>query len=632
MASTVNVNIKATNKASAPIRRASRDVKKLGEDASNAAKKANKDWGGVGDLFSGLLPRGLQSSIRGFKSAQRQIGRLSKGFKVLKGAIASTGLGLLVVALGEIVANWDSISESITAASDETQKQVDLAKEQVQLSQDNLDAISQQENILKLQGKTEEDLLAMRMAATDEAIAAQEIMVQSLIDQTNEQVKFEEQAKNASMAILALISAPLTVLLTAVDALTYGLAQIGVMEEATTLVTDYLEGGASLLGFDPDKAREDGNKLIDEAEDQLLKLENQRAGYQLRRNKMDDDAKEEQNRKDEQDAAKRLADEQYVADQIVKIQRDMTLQMLEDDEQRALKKREFEYKDAKAQLEARGATDEQLLILEQQYDADRLAIQKQFQDQRDAQDQDELKARQELATELEELQMSEYDLEERRLMQLYDQRVAIAGDDEGLIRAATEQLNADLEKLREDADAKERDDAEQQQERLASLRENAAMDLIGIFRAFNDKERAQQDEQSRKNFEASKRIQLAETIMSTYAAAQKAYQSQMTVPSPDAPIRAAISAGSAIAAGLAKVAKIKAMKYESPDDGGGDTATGGGAVRRMGNAGLQGWRQGMVPNVQFTGGQIEPLHAYVVQSDLQGSALEQERLDYQTVL
>jgi hypothetical protein len=158
------------------------------------------------------------------------------------------------------------------------------------------------------------------------------------------------------------------------------------------------------------------------------------------------------------------------------------------------------------------------------------------------------------------------------------------------------------------------------------------MDLIGIFRAFNDKERAQQDEQSRKNFEASKRIQLAETIMSTYAAAQKAYQSQMTVPSPDAPIRAAISAGSAIAAGLAKVAKIKAMKYESPDDGGGDTATGGGAVRRMGNPALSGWRQGMVPNVQFTGGQIEPLHAYVVQSDLQGSTLEQERLDYQTVL
>ena len=142
MANDVNINIVSKDKASGPIRKAGRSVKQLGKDASKAGKQAKQDWGGLGDLFTGLLPRGLQSTLRGFKGAQRQIGRLSKSFKVLKGAIAATGLGLLVVALGEIVANWDAISEAITSASDETEKQVELAQEQVDLAKENLDAIS----------------------------------------------------------------------------------------------------------------------------------------------------------------------------------------------------------------------------------------------------------------------------------------------------------------------------------------------------------------------------------------------------------------------------------------------------------------------------------------------------------
>ena len=58
---------------------------------------------------------------------------------------------------------------------------------------------------------------------------------------------------------------------------------------------------------------------------------------------------------------------------------------------------------------------------------------------------------------------------------------------------------------------------------------------------------------------AGKALAIAGTLVSTYSAAQKAYESQM-VPSIDSPIRAAIAAASAIAQGLANVRAIQSVK------------------------------------------------------------------------
>ena len=73
---------------------------------------------------------------------------------------------------------------------------------------------------------------------------------------------------------------------------------------------------------------------------------------------------------------------------------------------------------------------------------------------------------------------------------------------------------------------------------------------------------------------AGKALAVAGTLVSTYSAAQKAYESQM-VPSIDSPIRAAIAAASAIAQGLANVKAIMSVKVagmsSSSVSGGGPT-------------------------------------------------------------
>lgn len=70
---------------------------------------------------------------------------------------------------------------------------------------------------------------------------------------------------------------------------------------------------------------------------------------------------------------------------------------------------------------------------------------------------------------------------------------------------------------------------------------------------------------------AGKAFAVASTLASTYLSAQQAYQSQLTIPTPDAPVRAAVAAGVAIASGLANVKNILAVKV--PGQGGG--ASGG---------------------------------------------------------
>lgn len=77
----------------------------------------------------------------------------------------------------------------------------------------------------------------------------------------------------------------------------------------------------------------------------------------------------------------------------------------------------------------------------------------------------------------------------------------------------------------------------------------------------------------KRQFELNKKFNIATTLIDTYLGAQKAYNSQLSIPTPDAPIRGAVAAGLVIAQGLARVALIRSQKY---DGGGGASASGAG--------------------------------------------------------
>ena len=121
---------------------------------------------------------------------------------------------------------------------------------------------------------------------------------------------------------------------------------------------------------------------------------------------------------------------------------------------------------------------------------------------------------------------------------------------------------------------------------------------------------------------AGKALAIASTTISTYSAAQKAYESQM-VPSIDSPIRAAIAASAAIAQGLANVRAIMAVKTAGID-GVSVSGTGAGAgveapdFNVVGTGGASQLASGLA---SITG---KPIQAFVVSKEI-SSAQELDR-------
>lgn len=140
------------------------------------------------------------------------------------------------------------------------------------------------------------------------------------------------------------------------------------------------------------------------------------------------------------------------------------------------------------------------------------------------------------------------------------------------------EVDAELKRLKEKADKKRLDDeaAEKlKQENLKKAKEQEVqLTLQGLqtIQSLADSFAGKSQESQKRAFQIKKAASLAQATIETYQAAQSAYASQMTIPTPDAPIRANIAAAIAIASGLARVAVIAKTKFE----GGGATATGGG--------------------------------------------------------
>ena len=141
------------------------------------------------------------------------------------------------------------------------------------------------------------------------------------------------------------------------------------------------------------------------------------------------------------------------------------------------------------------------------------------------------------------------------------------------------------------------------------------------------------EKQARKAFQVQKAAQIASATIDTYKNAVSAYGSQFVpVPDPSSPVRGGIAAGIAVAAGLANIAKIASQKFEG---GGG----GGGSVTEPSTAGLGGGAISPQFNVVGDSGinqlaqlQQQPVQAYVVSGEVTSAqALDRNRVKNATL-
>jgi hypothetical protein len=179
------------------------------------------------------------------------------------------------------------------------------------------------------------------------------------------------------------------------------------------------------------------------------------------------------------------------------------------------------------------------------------------------------------------------------------------------------------------AAVKELDELKKAEDAKAQLRVNAMKTSLSIISDLAGAFAGESEAQQKKAFNIQKGVSIATATIDTYLAAQGAYRSQMAIPSPDAPVRAAVAAGIAIAQGLARVAIISTQQFK-----GGGAPSGGGGGGSMTSSG--GGTQAPSPaNFAFLGNQPNqqpPLQAYVVSSQVSSNLEAQQLIQNQSKL
>ncbi len=218
-------------------------------------------------------------------------------FRTIKAAIGSSGIGLLLIALGAIVAYWDDIKAAVSGVSEEQKKLLETQKKSAAAAEKSLDSISKSENILKLNGKSEKDILNLKIAATKQTITQLEAQLTTQKTMRQSQIDAAKRNKDILQGILKFLTAPVTVLLKAVDAL-------GKIAGKDFGLEDKFFGGIAKMVFDPEEVATEGDKAIAETETKLTELKNSQAGFQLQIQQINKDAAN----KSAEDTKKRNAD------------------------------------------------------------------------------------------------------------------------------------------------------------------------------------------------------------------------------------------------------------------------------------------------------------------------------------
>jgi len=232
---------------------------------------------------------------------------------------------LVGAAIAAAIVYADELLSLIDGVTDAEQEALNVQKERAAQSKQQLDAIGEQENILKLQGKTEREILQLKIAQANQAILDQKAVIQTTEIQRQAQIDAAERNRKIVSGILQFLTAPLQLILAQLDLVTKTARDLGVISEETFAkvgnLRDKFNTSISTLAFDPAEVAKEGDKAVAEQKKILQQLENQQAGFQLSIKSIDDKAATERKTSAEKNAADLLKIEQELNKQILDARR-----------------------------------------------------------------------------------------------------------------------------------------------------------------------------------------------------------------------------------------------------------------------------------------------------------------------
>ena len=565
----------------------------------------------------------------------------SKSFKTLKTAIAATGIGLLVVGVAALVANFGKIKDAINGVSAATKDLVASNVLNTEASKGNLEAINGSNNLLRQQGKTEKEILQIKLIANKAHLEDLEADLEGNKKLNKEKVEGAKWLQETLLQTLEILFFIPRTILKLVDLVTKTFAdminditQDPIMKKVLGLEpvnfdfgiaegADDLLDQATRLIFDPEAVDEAGKAEQKILEDNLLKQKETIAGHELSLEAIGKKGLEAKNKTiDEQNAKEKADAEALVA--FNEEQSRIKIQLIQDEGER--KRAEIEH-NSQLELEALEKSglwtmNAEMLILQEKSkalaevtkaeDDKRFAAEQEAQAKRD--EYDKLLFDAKIANEQEETERQRLQIEEDY------QNNLDALEEQGLLTMALE-IELLYTKEQALADIKEEFAEKERQGRLALNQERleSATQVIGAIGSLNsaalatdlknagDNE-ALKEKLRKASFEREKKLNIAMALVNG-AQAQMSILAQ--TPKADFGIATAIAMGAAAITTIAQIAAIKATTYQ----GGGSVATSPSAEVSAGGAGNAGGGAQITP-VSNTSTILGNQQVFVTETDI----------------
>jgi hypothetical protein len=495
-------------------------------------------------------------------------------------AIASTGIGVLLVALGAIVAYWDDIKMALTGVNKETEKLNKSSSDNLKKSKEQTEQFELQVNSLKLQGKSEKEIEQLRIKAYDNEIERNIERLNFLKTTQKAQVDAVQSNFEFVNTGLKIFQAPLIALLKIIDVARKALGQ------ESNLANQATESVASLL-FDPKATKEKSDAEIKAVDKAIQELISRRDASRLSIKKADQEATKiaTENSKtlrktEAQIQAQLLVDNaKTLQEKIDAAKATFELEKAELKKQGVSKKliQELENgiiekvtKDFNDKVKA----DNDKLIAEQKVNTDAanqnlLKAYDEYYAQQILQVQESGKTKEQIEKEVALLEVEKL---EAKLVSLKDEGVATIEIETEIF----EKKKAIRDKDLADQIAKAQKEKEIENAKFQAVNDSltAIADIYTAFASANE-------EEQKKAFEVSKAISIAQAIMNTWQGVSSALA---TKPENELfPGQRFVNAGLALAAGLVSVKKISDTKFQSKSASGGSmpSQSSGGGMQQM---------------------------------------------------
>jgi hypothetical protein len=302
-------------------------------DFEGLSQSLNLVSGNLARLKPEDISKGLKSMAEAGVNAFKAIGKAILANPLL--AVAAVIVGI-AMNFDKIIKFFPDFEAALTGINEQQREAAKNAQAQAEAAKKAYDNSLLQENALRLQGKSEKEILQFKMAGLQSAIKSGKVNLEIQEQQAKNQIeagsrnqKILEQVIRGALELsalgLRLLVAPIDIVLATAnkvsETLGFGkITAINLNDEITKLTEAGSKMAAEFL-IDPVAQEKELKESLDKQRHEIAQMESDYAGFQLSIKKIDDDAKKEKDKKAE-DARKKAQDELDAAKKLYKEQRD----------------------------------------------------------------------------------------------------------------------------------------------------------------------------------------------------------------------------------------------------------------------------------------------------------------------